>query len=101
MSPHAPADAHLDDLLKLVVCPEDKQPLNRAPEPLIERLNGFIATRALRNQAGNLVDASLDQGLVRVDGQRLYPVRGGIAVLLPEEGIGLDDEDRALIEAGD
>ncbi len=89
--------ADLEALLALVVCPQDRQPLARAPEALVHRLNGLVAQRALRNLAGNLIDEPLDEGLVRADGQRLYPLRAGIAVLLPEEGIALDAADRALL----
>lgn len=90
-------EADLQAMLAVVACPEDRQPLAIAPAALLTRLNKLIGDRALRNLAGNLVEDSLDAGLVRADGQRLYAVRAGLPTLLMEEGIALDDADRALL----
>jgi uncharacterized protein YbaR (Trm112 family) len=90
-------DKRLDDLLGLAVCPQSRQGLRRASKALVDRLNVMIVDRALRNVAGDLVERSIEQGLVRHDGERLYVVRGGIAVLMVEQAILLQDEERALI----
>lgn len=97
MTAHPDADVDLTAMLAVVACPEDQQTLAVAPKALIERLNALIGDRALRDRSGNLVGEPLDAGLVRADGQRLYAVRDGLAVLLIEEGIALDDDDRALL----
>ncbi len=94
-------DKRLDDLLSLAVCPQSRQGLRRASKVLVDRLNVMIVDRALRNVAGDLVERPFDQGLVRHDGERLYVVRDGIAVLMVEQAIVLRDEDRALIEASE
>ena len=90
-------EKRLDDLLGLAVCPQSRQGLRRAGEPLVARLNALIVDRALRNVVGDLVERPIEQGLVREDGDRLYVVRDGIAVLMVEQAILLQDEDRALI----
>ncbi len=91
------SEVEFQALLKLVVCPDDRQPLTAAPLALIERLNELVAQRALRNVVGSLIDEPLEQALVRQDRQRLYANRAGIPVLLPQEGVLLDDGDRALL----
>ena len=57
-----------DELISILICPETKQRLRRAtPEEL-----------AL---------AKVEQGLIREDGQIVYPVRDEIAMLMPEYGV--------------
>ena len=57
---------------------------------IIERLNALVSAGKLRNAAGQAVSAKLDSGLMRADGQALYPVRNGVPVLLVDEAITLD-----------
>ncbi len=77
----------------LLACPETQQPLRPAPAPLIATLNGHIARLALRDSTGTLVRAPMDAGLLRADGQLLYPVRGGVAVLFAGAGIVVSPSD--------
>jgi uncharacterized protein YbaR (Trm112 family) len=78
-------------LLEILCCPETHQPLTFAGPALLARLNEKVAAGQLRNRAGQAVAEKLDAGLVRSDGQWLYPVRRGIPVMLVEEGIPLAD----------
>lgn len=75
-----------DDLLDMLVCPEDRTKLTRAQEGTVEALNAAIAAGKVKNKGGQVVSEPVVQGLVRADGAVLYPVRE-FAVLLHDEGI--------------
>lgn len=75
------------DLLQILACPETHQPLEEAGAALIQRINDKIRASAARNKAGVAVKDPLEAGLVRQDGQIVYPIRDGIPVLLIDEGI--------------
>jgi uncharacterized protein YbaR (Trm112 family) len=77
------------DLMEILCCPESRQALTLASPEIIERLNRQIAPGTLRNRAGRAVEAPLEGGLIRSDGQYLYPIREGIPVLLVDEAIPL------------
>ena len=74
-------------LLEKLCCPETHQKLSLADPALIEKLNDRIAAGQLRNRAGQPLTVKLDGGLVRQDGQLVYPIRQGIPILLIDEGI--------------
>ena len=80
------------ELLDILVCPETKQPVRVADEALLERLNAAIERGELRNASGEAVEEPLDGGLVREDGEVLYPVVDDIPVMLVDEAIPLDDD---------
>ena len=71
------------DLLALLRCPITRQPLSWASPELLAVVNA----RAANLDVGK-TDA-LDAALVRADGAVLYPVLGGIPVLLAEQAIPL------------
>lgn len=75
------------DLLAILCCPESHQPLAPAEPALLARLNEQVAAGRLRNRAGQPVTQPLQAGLVRRDGQWLYPVRDALPVLLVDEAI--------------
>ncbi len=77
------------ELLSLLRCPATRQPLAVAEPAVVARLNALAAAGRLRNAAGQSVTTQLDGGLVRADGQALYPVRRNVPVLLVEEAIAL------------
>jgi len=78
------------ELLRIVVCPRDRQPLVRADDALVARINQAIGRRRIKKSGGERLEKPLDGGLVREDRKLLYPVVGGIPVLLAEEAIALD-----------
>jgi uncharacterized protein len=77
------------DLLKILCCPETRQPLALADAALIQNLNERIAAGRLVNRSGKPVTRKCDGGLLRRDGQFVYPVCEGIPILLIDEAIPL------------
>ena len=78
------------DLIALLVCPESRAPLRRAPEALLERINAAIDAGRVRNRAGNHVTDRVAEALVRDDSVLVYLVRDGIPNLLIDQSIELD-----------
>ena len=77
------------ELLDILACPETKQPLTLADTPLVETLNERIRQGGVSNRGGEQVSEPIDGGLVREDGQYLYPIRDDIPVMLIDEAIAL------------
>lgn len=77
------------DLLDILACPETKQPLTLAAPALLERLNDRIRQGQLTNRRGIVITEPVDGGLVRKDGQYLYPIRDDIPIMLIDEAIPL------------
>ena len=78
------------ELLDILVCPETRQPLAQVSDDLIARLNAKIASGQLTNRAGQVVTNRLTGGLVRQDGQFLYPIVDDIPLMLVDEAIPLE-----------
>jgi uncharacterized protein YbaR (Trm112 family) len=77
------------DLLEILCCPETRQSLRRADAALLGKLNAQIASGTLLNRSGQLVGQKIEGGLVRADGKLLYPIFGGIPVMLVDEAMPL------------
>lgn len=75
------------ELLKILCCPETRQPLSLADAALVRRLNEQIIAGQLRNRAGKPVTRQCDSALLRKDGQFVYPVCESIPILLIDEAI--------------
>jgi len=78
------------ELLKILVCPENKTPVTLADEALLKKANDGIEAGSLKNRAGEAVDAKIDGGLVREDRAYMYPIRDDIPIMLIDEAIPLD-----------
>lgn len=78
------------DLLSILCCPETKQGVTVAESGLVDKLNAAVAHGGLKNRGKQPVSEQIDGGLIRADRKILYPIRGGIPVMLIEEGIPLD-----------
>jgi uncharacterized protein YbaR (Trm112 family) len=78
-----------EELLKILVCPENKTPVHLADVDLVVRVNAAIEAGTLKNRAGEEVDTAIEGGLVREDRAYLYPIREDIPVMLIDEGIPL------------
>lgn len=79
-------------LIELLQCPLDRVELQLADEQLIAQLNDAISQGKLRDASGQPVEAPLDEGLITVDGKRVYPVRGSIPTLIVDQSIVLGEE---------
>lgn len=77
------------DLLEILCCPDTHQALVVASDETVARLNQLIAAGMLSNRGGQAVRERIDGGLARADGKYLYPIRGGIPIMLVDEAIAL------------
>ena len=77
------------EFVKILVCPDNRTPVRFASEQEITDLNQKVEEGVLQNIGGRKVNDKLDGGLIREDGDRLYPVRKNIPVMLIEEAIQL------------
>ena len=77
------------ELLDILVCPESKQPVRLADAELLGALNAAIRGGSVVNTGGESITDAVAEGLVREDGDRLYPVRDDIPIMLIDEAIPL------------
>ena len=77
------------EFVKILVCPDNRTPVRIASEQEITKLNQKIEEGSLKNIGGRKVNDKLDGGMIREAGDRLYPVRKNIPVMLVEEAIKL------------
>lgn len=75
------------ELLAILRCPATHQPLIPADADALAFANARIAAGTVRTVDGETVSAPLTEALVTADGQRVYPVRDGIPILLVEEAL--------------
>ena len=75
------------ELLKILVCPETKEPVQIADGALLLELNSAVQRGTVSTRGGETVKDPVEAGLVRADGQVLYPVREGIPIMLIDESI--------------
>ncbi len=57
---------------------------------MIERIKRAIAAGEFTSAAGRRLEKPIDGGLIRADGQVLYPIVDEIPILLAEEAIAMD-----------
>lgn len=79
-----------EDLLEILRCPQNKSRLRLADADVLDPLNSAIAAGTVTNQSGTKIAEPLTGGLVREDGQVLYPIIDDLPVLLIDESIPLD-----------
>lgn len=80
------------ELIKILVCPENKTPVALAEDELVAKINGAIEAGTLKTRGGTLVGEAIDGGLVREDNAYLYAIRDDIPVMLIDEAIPLDQD---------
>lgn len=79
-----------EELLKILVCPENKTPVTLASQDVVDTVNGAIASGAVKNRGEEVVDQPIDGGLIREDGTYLYVIREDIPVMLIDEALPMD-----------
>jgi len=82
----------MEALLEQIRCPESHSDLTLAPQELVERINAEIAAGRCRKMSGALVEEALEVAVLRAEGDRIYPVRQGIPILLVDEAISVDSD---------
>ncbi len=78
------------DLLEILACPETKEPVALADAALVARVNAAIEAGRVKSRDGQAVSRPMDAALLRRDRKVLYPVRGGIPIMLIDESILVD-----------
>jgi uncharacterized protein YbaR (Trm112 family) len=76
-------------LLELICCPQTHQTLTPLSSDKLAEVNRRISLGQISTVNGIVVRTPLPAGLVREDGKVIYPIRDGIPLLVPEEGIPL------------
>ena len=77
-------------LLAILRCPVTHKELSLASGPTLKEVNAAIGAGKLSNRDGRVLDQPLDEALVTDDGKVLYPVSGGIPVLLESEAVNME-----------
>ncbi|MGI9220815.1 MAG: Trm112 family protein [Woeseiaceae bacterium] len=77
-------------LLPILHCPVTHKGLSPAKPAILKTVNAAIAAGELSNRDGNSLHEPLGEALVTDDGKVLYPLAGGIPVLLAGESINLE-----------
>ena len=78
------------ELLELLVCPENRMPLELADEDLVTRINNAIRAGSLKNRAGQPLSEPLSGALIRQDGALAYGIVDDIPIMLVDEAIPID-----------
>ncbi len=71
-------------------CPIQHTPLRAADPDLLEQVNAAIESGDLSCRGGHVLTQQLDEALVNEQGCFLWPVHDGIASLVLDDGISLD-----------
>ncbi|TWU55173.1 Trm112 family protein [Rubripirellula reticaptiva] len=71
-------------------CPIEGTPLHLASDSLVESVNEAIVAGEKRDRHDQKISSPIDGGLVNQQGNRLYPIRGGIPTLIADEAIDLN-----------
>lgn len=79
-----------NELLELLVCPEDRSRLTPATAAVIDAANRMIGAGTLRNRLGRVVERHFDGGLIRADGKFLYPIVDELPIMLIDEAVPME-----------
>jgi uncharacterized protein YbaR (Trm112 family) len=73
--------------VKILRCPQDHSELSLADAALVARVNEQIAAGTILTVGGQPLKKSIDGGLIRAAGDLMYPIIGGIPVMLADDAI--------------
>ena len=77
-------------LLAILRCPVTHKELSLVSGPTLKEVNVAIDAGRVTNRDGRVLDEALEEALVTDDGKVLYPVAGGIPVLLEGEAVNME-----------
>lgn len=79
-----------DHLLKILCCPETKQPVKMLDEAKLQKLNELIGQNAIKNREGQLLKDTIPEAIITIDEKTIYRIDEGIPVMLIDEAIMAD-----------
>ena len=85
-----PSEPLAAEFREMLACPATRKPLREVAAAVLRALNERIAQGGVCNRGGAAVVAPLEAGLQPEDEPVVYPVQGGIPILLTTEAIPLD-----------
>lgn len=74
------------ELLKILVCPENKSRVRPLGIEELSELNKRIESGKIRSRNGVVINKPIEGALIREDGKVVYPIRESIPIMLIEEG---------------
>ena len=78
------------ELLDILVCPENKTTVKPIEDELVSKINSAINGGSVKNRGGEAVSEPIDGGLLREDGAFVYPIRDDIPIMLVDEALSMD-----------
>jgi uncharacterized protein YbaR (Trm112 family) len=78
-----------NELLEILVCPETQQQLTLASSEILAPLNTEIEAKRMRNRGGDVVEKTIQEGLLREDGRILYIIDDSIPIMLIDQSLEL------------
>ncbi|MCG8584645.1 MAG: hypothetical protein MI757_08040 [Pirellulales bacterium] len=76
--------------LETLVCPDTRGQLSMVPDTMISRINSLVAREQVVTRSGTTVTEPLSGGLLREDGELLYPIVDGIPKMIADEAIPME-----------
>lgn len=80
-----------DTLIRILRCPLSKVPVRRLTRKELVRVNSKILQQGAQCYDGHIIHAPLEDGLVTIDHQTIYPIRSGIVVMQQWESLATSE----------
>src|SRR5262249_31739578 len=77
-------------LLEVLACPENLSNLRLATAAEVEAIRAKVAKGSVHYRDGRTPSSSFEGILIRADGRVAYAITGGVADMIPDNGLALD-----------